>query len=122
MEVTQSSGPTVNQNNIPAAGATINNISITATKNGAALLLARARFVTGTALEVVLITIQRNGVTIPGSGTAAQLPAASGDVTPVAFVGITDMAIGDIFTIYAAASFSTADIQAIFAVLTLVTA
>jgi len=103
MECTQSIGPAADQNNIPAAWTTVNNISITTTKAGHALLLAKVLWINVTAGVQHHISIARNGVRLTAANFSMTMPTAGANVATGmwAAVTLTDMAINDVFTVQA---------------------
>jgi len=103
MECTQSIGPAADQNNIPAAWTTVNNISIVATKAGHGLLVARVQWMNVSSAAQHHIAIQRNAVTLTGSISSLCMPHAGANVATGMWtaVTLTNMAIGDVFTIVA---------------------
>jgi hypothetical protein len=106
-------GPAAPQTPIPAAGTTINNISLTHLGvPGPILLFAHVVFKGGALHELVEIEIWRNGAGIPTHvGAALNLAYALciGDIH--AHAAVDDSQPGDVYTIHAWAGASTAGIQ-----------
>jgi hypothetical protein len=122
MEVKVDTGPVLDQLNIPATGALINDLSITATKAGHTFIIGKVIFRGASLGEIISLYIVRDGTIINGSYSAIQIPAANYRTTLVSIAAITDAAIGNVFRMKAYASASTADINATDATLITVTA
>ena len=122
MEVTQDIGPAAQQLNIPAVGAYVNDISITATKAGHTLILAKLDLFNLAINEQIAIFLHRNGAFIPGSRAYRTTHAAEILDSLTAICAITDAAIGDIFKIFVTSSTGTADIDVNAGTLIIVTA
>lgn len=122
MEVTQDIGPAAQQLNIPAVGAYINDISITATKAGHMLIIAKVDWFNLAINEQIAVFLHRNGAFIPGSRAYRTTHAAEVLDSLTAVCAITNAAIGDVFRIFVTSSTGTADIDVNAATLVTVTA
>jgi len=122
MEVTQDIGPAAQQLNIAAAGVYVNDISITATKAGHTLILAKVDWFNLAIGEQLAIFLHRNGAFLPGSRAYRTTHAAEILDNLTAICAITDAAIGDIFKIFVTSSTGTADIDVNAGTLIIVTA
>jgi len=122
MNVSRSIGPAAKQENIPYGGTFINNISITATKAGHCLLLAKVRTDTNSTNDYIRFEIYRNDALIPGASAMTKLTHGDEIRTVLSAGVLPDMAIGDVFKIWVSSIYGTPDIFANECCLTLVTA
>lgn len=122
MVVTASVGPTADQLGIPDTGLNVNNISITATKAGHALLLGNVSLQNATLGVDLTARVHKNGVILtPQAMARAQEPVTGYKVSLSFALGDPASAIGDVYTVFVWASAGTVDILANMAQLIMVT-
>jgi len=118
MRVSSSLGPLLAQNNIPAGGALINDVTLThIAPNSPLLIIGKCTFIGMSAGETISLYIERNGVSLGESGAQHQDTGASTPITLVCNATVPAGVAGDVYRLRAYASASTADIPANYAAL-----